>query len=369
MLVEPIVEIARLQTRYSSENTEPMRRRGVLIRDTLPQALERFRARFRAKLGPYGSTIDFEGRDGIGRKTQAPWVRIFSRELAPSATTGFYMVIHFALDGTRCFVTVGCASTRWDSERGDLIKSSDQDIQKKVAWARATVDKAGVDHAAFGDAIDIGSTLALPRSFERATAFCQAHAVSGLTDQSLLASIDGALSILGVIYEAYAKLEDLESSAISAIEIDAVVNPVKKSAASRQGFGLDAAERRAVELRAMEIVRAFLEASGYEVQDESAGQSYDFLATKGGMQTKIEVKGTTSPVADAILMTANEVRLHLDQSERTALAIVRGIVLVERGKSPKCSGGILEYHEPSGIIGWEIEPTAYLVRRPKPAAT
>ena len=363
MLIETIGEIARLQRQYSSENTDAMRRRGQLIRHTLPGELEQYRDRFQSKMGTYGSSIGFEGRDGIGRKTQAPWVRIFSRDLSPSATTGFYMVIRFAADGSRCFVTVGCASTRWDSEKGDLIKSSDQDIEEKVDWARATVRKAGVDAEAFNDTIDIGSSLALPRSFERATAFCQTHEISGLTDHALLASIDGAMRILGAIYEAYANLEDLESSAIATIEIEAAVNPGKNSAASRQGYGLDAKERRAVELRAMEIVREHLEAAGYEVKDESAGQPFDFLATKGGVQTKVEVKGTTSPVADAILMTANEVRLHRDKSERTALGIVSGVTFLERGDSPRCAGGVLEYREPAAIDGWAIEPTAFMVRR------
>jgi len=363
MLIELIGEIAHLQTMYSSDNTDAMRRRGDLIRHSLPEALGRYRDRFRSKLGRYGSSIDIEGRDGIGRKTQAPWVRIFSRDLSPSATTGFYMVIHFAVDGSRCFVTVGCASTRWDNEKGDLIKSSDLDLQEKVEWARATVRRARKDTDGFTDTIDIGSSLALPRSFERATAFCQTHEIIGLTDRTLLASIDGALNILGAIYEAYAKLEDLESSEIATIEIEGVVNPAKKHGASRQGYGLDAEERKAVELRAMEIVREHLEAAGYDVKDESSGQSYDFLATRDGVQTKVEVKGTTSPVADAILMTANEVRLHLDKRERTALAIVSGIAFVERGQSPRCSGGVLEYREPSTISGWAIEPTAFMVRR------
>ena len=363
MLSDTIRKIASLQPQYSSENTEPMQKRGRLIRQTLPSQLAEYRERFRARLGAFGDSIDFEGRDGIGRKTQAPWVRIFSRELSPSATTGFYMVIHFSVDGSRCFVTVGCASTTWDSDKGDLVKSSYKDIQRKVDWARAVVGRAKIDFSAFSDMIDIGSELTLPKSFEKATAFCQAHSVSGLTDDALLGAIDSAMNILSAIYKSYSDLEDLSSAEISKIEIESVVNPRKKSAASRQGYGLNAKERRAVEIRAMEVVRKYLEGLGYTLKDESSTQSYDYLASKGDLVTMVEVKGTTSPNADAVLMTANEVRLHLDGSERTALAIVSGISFVSRGDMPVCAGGKLEYRDPSAIDGWKIEPTAYMVRR------
>ena len=61
--------------------------------------------------------------------------------------------------------------------------------------------------------------------------------------------------------------------------------------------------------------------------------------------------------------TANEVRLHLDVREHTALAIVSGMSFVRRGDKPVCAGGELEYRDPSAIDGWEVEPTAFIVRR------
>ena len=232
MLSNTIREIAKLQPLYSSENTEAMQERGVLIRQTLPTQLMEFRNRFSSRLIDFGSDTDIEGRDGIGRKTPAPWVRIFSKELSPSATTGFYLVIHFSVDGTRCFVTVGCASTRWDREKGDLVKSSDEEIQKKVDWARATVEKAKVSSSAFKDTIEIGSNLKLPKSFEKATAFCQTHAVDSLTDNEFLQSIDSGLDILRPLYKSYRELKDSSSAVIHEIEVESVVNPSKKNVQS-----------------------------------------------------------------------------------------------------------------------------------------
>lgn len=356
-------EIASLQPQYSSKNTEAMQRRGVLIRSVLPQALSVSEARFAVILGEHGQDIGFEGRDGIGRKTPAPWVRIFSRELSPSATTGYYMVIHFSVDGSKCFVTVGCASTKWDNERGDLIKLSYLEIDKNVEWARKTVREAGAASTPFEDEVAIGSDLALPKSFEKATAFCKALNVKALDDDTLLETIDGALALLRIIYDGYNSMEDLPSSEILNIEVGSVANPSKKHAASRQGYGLNSRERRAVELHAMELTRLHLEKLGYTVRDDSSNNSYDFLATSLTEEIKVEVKGTTSHHADAILVTKNELDLHRDPSERTAISIVTGIKLENRSTSPTCSGGLVEYRDPSAIDSWEIIPTAFMLRR------
>ena len=48
-----------------------------------------------------------------------------------------------------------------------------------------------------------------------------------------------------------------------------------------QGFGLSQAERRAVELRAMQVAQALYEGTGWEVIDKSSSQPFDLLATKG----------------------------------------------------------------------------------------
>ncbi len=365
MLSDTIKQIAVLQPHYSSTNTDEMKRRGELIRNDLPEQLSKYRDSFSNLLGRFGTDISFEGRDGIGRKTPAPWVRIYSKELSPSATVGYYLVIHFSVDGTRCFVTVGSASSTWDSDRGDLVTDSDEKIAEKVNWCRTVVESSKVDYTSYLDAVEIGSDLNLPKSFEKATAFCQTHYVETLEDAKLIVSIEGALRLLAVIYASYVNLEDLPSSAANKIDLESVVNPVKKNSASRQGFGLSGPERRAVELQAMKITKAFLNKHGYRVKDTSANHSYDFLASKDEEELKVEVKGTTSTSVDGIMMTANEVLLHLDETEDTSLAIVSGIRFEKRGVDAKCSGGELEYRNPSNIDDWKLEPSAYLVKRDK----
>jgi len=72
MLSDTIREIASLQPQYSSENTEPMQRKGRLIRQTLPSQLAEYHERFSARLGTFGGSTDFEGRDGSIPARQQP---------------------------------------------------------------------------------------------------------------------------------------------------------------------------------------------------------------------------------------------------------------------------------------------------------
>jgi len=142
-MIPELKRIAELQLDYSSENTPPMQERCRIIRSDLPAVLQNYRDKFEESLGRFSSGLEIEGSDGIGRKTQAPWVRLFSKDLSPSATTGYYVVIHFSVDSERCFVTIGFGATTWNSERGDLEKSSDTELERKKSWALAYAEGRG----------------------------------------------------------------------------------------------------------------------------------------------------------------------------------------------------------------------------------
>ena len=75
------------------------RERRVDIKQNLPAALWEFHEGFRENIREFSEDLKIEGGDGIGLKTPAPWVRIFSQSLSPSATSGHYLVIHFSIDG------------------------------------------------------------------------------------------------------------------------------------------------------------------------------------------------------------------------------------------------------------------------------
>ena len=69
----------------------------------------------------------------------------------------------------------------------------------------------------------------------------------------------------------------------------------------------------------MDITRTHYEAKGWVVKDTSANRPYDFECTRGDEHLYVEVKGTTSD-GRSIVLTKNEVDLHLDEHPGTALA-------------------------------------------------
>jgi hypothetical protein len=161
-----------------------------------------------------------------------------------------------------------------------------------------------------------------------------------------------------------ALLEDLD--AVGAFEGDApevadAIDAVEEAANPRRWFGrrLSAAENKAIEEQAVRLVRRhFKDVLGYETKDVGATESYDVHATKGDSVIKVEVKGTTSEGAEVVL-TANEVKLHLAEHPNNALAVVRRIGLDRSGDVPVATGGVLEL-----TMAWEIdrehlEPIAY----------
>ena len=364
MITETIKRIAELQLEYSSENTPFMNERGVLIRQTLTGELRDYFDQFRPLLGGFSEDLSIEGKDGIGRKTEAPWVRLFSKELSPSATSGYYVVIHFSIDGQRCYVTIGCASTKWNNDTGDLSKHSLDELKKKTEWARDVIQKGDGPYSRFKDKITLGARAALPKSFEDATALAEMHSINQFNEESFIDSICDALRCLKLIYESTTQLGDLPNSEISESEIEAIVNPNRETSGGRQGFGLNAKEKKQVELRAMKVTEEYLLSHGYTTDDTSRNKPYDFLAQNSSESIKVEVKGTTSSNVDSITMTHNEVNLHLQEKGKTALAIVSDIKLIKRGEDPKCEGGKLEFIKGWKIDTWTTKPITYQVFRP-----
>lgn len=364
-MIYEVHRIAELQLAYASNNTPEMQERGQIIRHDLPALLREYLDVFQASIGRFSEDLRIEGRDGIGRKTEAPWVRIYSESLSPSATVGFYVVIHFALNGQSFFVTVGCGASKWDSDRGDLVKHSDKELNRKVSWALGVLKAAGRNLSGFPDRIAIGSTKPLPRSFEKATILAKTLNVHTTDIGELVDTVSQALSLLGVIYEAYSQRGDLKASELLEMDLKAIVNATQSRAERRQGYGLTAVEREAVELHAMERTRRYFEDLGYKVTDTSANNPFDFLVERDGQAVKVEVKGSTSAEVDAVLMTSNEVDVHANEAGTTALAIVSGIALSQREGQPSCSGGELEVFLPWDISEWSVTPKAYLVARPQ----
>jgi len=75
------------------------------------------------------------------------------------------------------------------------------------------------------------------------------------------------------------------------------------------------------------------------------------------------VKGTTSDSCDAIVMTANEVRLHTQEIGATGLIMVSRIRLRKEDGKPVAEGGQVESLMGCDISEWQSEPIAFRVTR------
>lgn len=135
----------------------------------------------------------------------------------------------------------------------------------------------------------------------------------------------------------------------------------RKQKSRGQGSGLNAEERKAVEMRAMLLAQQHLERQGYRVTDVSLDRrSFDLLASRDGMDLYVEVKGTTGS-GDAVIMTGNEVQLLRLKHPETALIVVADIVLEKTMVPPAASSGRLTDYRAINLDDNMLTATEYRV--------
>ena len=318
--------------------------------------------RYRPFLVGVDPEIGMEASDGIGRKTEAPWIRIFSPALSPTPRDGYYVVLHFSADGSAMFMTIGCGSTIW--KNGDLKSVSDAELTERTSWARnVIIEKFGTVEP-FSDTINLGAKAALPKTFEKATVLAKRIPVADIDEEHLINLVIMGVERLAEVYKAQRFGRDINAGDAAQIAVDAIIRPRAKRG-NGQSFGLSAVERKAVELRAMTLAHAWLLSNDYSARDTSSNSPFDFVAEKDGQAIKVEVKGTTSDICESILMTRNEVDLHRVEKGRTALIVVSSIRLDRSTSPPTSNGGDLEAFVGWDIDSWSMESVAYQVRRPK----
>ena len=359
MLSETIRRIGELQRSWSSKNTPEMAERGVLVRKAMVGELAEFEEQFTNSLSTrgkqYGADLGIEGSDGSGNKGAAPWVRIFSQHMSPKASSGFYLVFHFSIDGQYLYLTLGCPATK-----DGINPLSPSEIEKTVSAGKKILEDSGETISDFVDQISLGESTDTARRFELATVIAKRYEIKTLDVPSLITDTNAALKLLSVIYVGQDQGKHLAPADIASVEVDLLVNPPTRSLGRGQGYGLDGVERKVVEIRAMQQAASYLELEGYTVTDKSANESYDLLAEKDETKIKVEVKGTTSKRADSFLMTRNEVALHQNDKEHTGLIIVYDISL-KRGTPPEATGGLLKVFLPWNVSGWKFEGHTYQV--------
>ena len=243
MIAETIRKICALQPYYSSANTPEMKERGYLVRTELADQIRQRFYFLQKAFDPVTGDLAVGASDGIGLKTEAPWVRLHSVTLSPNPREGYYMVIHFAANGLATFITIGCGSTIW--QNGSLRDLPVDELVKQTSWARSVLNSKWPVLDPFNDTIQLGAKAPLPRTFEQATVV--AHRID--VDKLANADVDGLLfqacQRLNEIYLAQLDSRDLSPGDQDIEVMSSVLRPLRGG--RRQGRGLNAADRKAVE--------------------------------------------------------------------------------------------------------------------------
>lgn len=142
-------------------------------------------------------------------------------------------------------------------------------------------------------------------------------------------------------------------------EISPAVRPLRKSRG--QGRHLTVQERRAVELRAMHVVKEHLLINCSKVKDVSATESCDYICYSNKRKLYVEVKGTTG-TGDKVIVTRNEVALARAKSPDIILAVVSGIELTRNTNRPVGRGGNLLLVDPWEIRKDDLDPLAFEIK-------
>ncbi len=185
--------VLSLQSQWSKDNTPPMAERGLLIR--------RHGVRLLAELLPAVQPSDrawqVEGRDSTGLKSRVPWIRIYSSDLSPSATVGWYVVYLIAADGSTSYLALGHGSTSKDS--GTFRARPAEELADEVSWAESVLTDEADDRLVTRIALkDPG----LGAGYERGTVFAYEYPANEVpTDAELVTDLRAMLRRLETIYD------------------------------------------------------------------------------------------------------------------------------------------------------------------------
>ena len=358
MISTQIHEVLGLQKLYTSKNTPPMQRRGILIRKEIAASLNQNLDRFKSKYEIAIEDLWVQGKDGDGNKAEIPWVRLGSKQLSPSAMKGWYVVFLFSATGSNCYLSLGHSSMIYEGESTDKRYQkplSPQLAEEMMRWGREKLQLNEIKAPRLKFKMDLEAKGILAEAYNR-TSLCgfEYSKQSIPSDEQIISDVEFLLEMLSKIYllqETDATIPGSESpehqEAIAAI---AQAAGRDLTGLRRQGRArLPQAHKKAIEEHAVEVAMKHLEKKGFtNIKDVGKDRSYDIAAKLNGIDFYIEVKGTMS-LGEKVVLTKNEVLLHRQEHPNNALIVVSQIEL-DRSEPPSAKGGRVFFISP-----WQIE--------------
>ena len=154
--------------------------------------------------------------------------------------------------------------------------------------------------------------------------------------------------------------EDVQGSFMSAIS-DGYIYDTSSISSTIKGLGLSAAERKIIEMHAVTLAKEHFKMMGYsKIEDVGNFESFDLKVQNETETLYVEVKGTTTK-GDSIVLTRNEVDLHLRVFPNNALFLVTQIQ-INQGDDLKVSGGVVKVLSPWKIIEDNLSVIAFNYR-------
>ncbi|MFD7403023.1 MrcB family domain-containing protein [Streptomyces sp. NPDC059866] len=355
---ELLSEVLDLQQVWQAQNTDPMKRRGVVIRTEMPNWLREHREALSVAMNVPIDDVGIEGRDGTGLKTEVAWTRLYSQSRSASATTGWYIVYLFSASGERVYLSLNQGTTQWTG--GDFKPRKPADLQSRVDWARPIISQQDSKRPDLLTDIHLDGRTPLGKGYELGNVIAieyQRHALPG--PDVLREDLLFMATLLGQLYKAADATPyipgDVPIEVREATQSAATTANRRSARRAGQGFLLTAAERSAIEKRSVLLATEHFEAQGWSVKDVGATKSYDLLLSRGDERLHAEVKGTTSEGTQVILTRA-EVERQRELAPHNALVVVHSIQLDRTMQPPAATGGTLHCISP-----WTIEEDSLTV--------
>ena len=305
-----------------------MEQRELLLKD-LSQELRVFLQE--VNLDSQNLKVEHGGR--ISNYSPLAWIRVFDPQHAPKATSGFYVVLLFAADGSSVYLSLNQGTSEFRSNAMRPINDENV-LLNRASAARTALADWSTEVALLGpDTMDLRGESAPVgkesktriRNYELGNVFTYEYPSTDLpTDDKFKDDLEELLVLLWALENA-----DL-TTPTEFVKVMPKVGPLagKKNPSSKQGRQLDQKVRKLIELTAEDRAEEHYEALGWLVERVGAQKlGYDLRCKKDELELHVEVKGTTSKGLEVIL-TPNEVN-HCKVYERMSLVVVSRIVIAE----------------------------------------
>ena len=359
-------EILEISPSFSKEvsNNPPMEKREILLQE-LSDKIRNFLSS--QNLDTQLLRVKHGGRQS--NYSPVAWVRIFDPEHAPTAQSGYYVVLLFAADGSSVYLSLNQGTSEFRSNAMRPIMKDDI-LLNRAATARAALNNWSSQVIASGSTlIDLRGESA-PVGAESKRRIKNYELANIYTYQYKLTDLPSDSDFTTDIEELLVLLQVLENADLS-IPTKFVVNKpgqdetsARKRLGARQGRQINEKIRRLIELTAEDRAVDHYEENGWKVTRVGAQKlGYDLRCIRESAELHVEVKGTTSKGLEVVL-TPNEVN-HCRQYLHMALVVVSQIEI--REDEQLGSKGAMKIIEPWIIDDSYLTPSQYSYRIPKDA--